>query len=123
MLDGVTTQTNEDLQKIVDTLRTFVKERDWAQFHDPKNLSMALSSEVGELTAIFRWVPNYDSDAFANDKNNRLRIELEVADIAICLFLLADRMGMDLLSLVEKKISLNGDKYPVETSRGKAERP
>jgi len=93
-------------------LREFTRDRDWAQFHDPKNLSMLLASEVGELLQLFRWVRNDESDAFAARPENRSRIDEEVADIAISLLLLADRLGVNLVDAVKKKVQLNAAKYP-----------
>ena len=113
----------QSLDDAIARLRAFVAERDWAQFHDPKNLVMALASEVGELTALFRWVAGPEADRFAADPKNREKVEHEVADVTICLLLLADRLGVDLPDVVARKIELNARKYPPDSSRGKAERP
>ncbi|MFA6034094.1 MAG: nucleotide pyrophosphohydrolase [Myxococcota bacterium] len=113
----------KNLEDILDLLRAFVAERDWAQFHDPKNLVMALASEVGELTALFRWVAGTEADGFAAVPANREKVGHEMADVAICLLLLADRLDVDLLDAVARKIELNAKKYPPESSRGRAERP
>ncbi len=104
-------------------LREFVAERDWEQFHDPKNLAMAVVSEAGELAAEYRWVPNSVADAWTREADNRQRVELEAADVGIALLLFCDRVGIDLLEAVEQKIEVNGENYPVEESRGRFERP
>ncbi len=112
-----------DLNSVVAALREFAAERDWRQFHDPKNLAMALSSEVGELCALYRWVRTEDADTFSHDPKNRPRIEDELADVTIFLLLLADRTGIDLEAAALKKIAQNASRYPVERSRGVSERP
>ncbi|HOD08121.1 MAG TPA: nucleotide pyrophosphohydrolase [Myxococcota bacterium] len=95
----------------------------WGQFHDPKNLAMALSSEVGELCALYRWVRSEDADTFSQDPRNRARIEDEIADVTIFLLLLADRTGINLEEVALKKIAHNAARYPVAKSRGQSERP
>jgi dCTP diphosphatase len=115
--------TMSDIERIVLRLREFTAERDWGQFHDPKNLAMLLSSEAGELTALLRWVANADADAFVRSKEHRGEVEAEVADVAIALLLFCDRAGIDLARAVEAKISRNAEKYPVDLSRGHARRP
>ena len=112
-----------DLERVLARLREFTAERDWGQFHDPKNLAMLLASEAGELVALLRWVPNAEADAFARSSAHRGELEAEVADVAIALLLLCDRAGIDLLGAVEAKIAANAAKYPVELSRGHARKP
>lgn len=109
------------LADLVEELRTFARERDWSRFHDPKNLSMLAGSECGELLALFRWVANEDSDAFAAEPRNRERIAEEVADTTIALLMLCDRIGLDLAAAVRRKIEKNRLNYPLEL-RGKADR-
>jgi len=101
------------LDQLLCELRKFTRDRDWASFHDPKNLSMLLASEVGELVQLFRWVRNDEADAFAARPENRPRIEEELADAAIGVLLLADRIGVDLAVAVKAKIERNAAKYPV----------
>lgn len=111
------------LDAIRERLRRFNEERDWAQFHNPKNLAMAIVSEAGELAAVLRWVDGADSDAFVRESPGRERVGQEVADVAISLLLFCDRSGIDLMEAIERKIEVNTMKYPVEESRGRAERP
>lgn len=111
------------LQQLLERLRRFTEERDWAQFHNPKNLAMAVVSEAGELAAELRWVDGAQSDDFVRTSPGRERVAHEVADVAIALLLFCDRAGIDLLDAVEKKIEVNAGRYPVEMVRGKAERP
>jgi NTP pyrophosphatase (non-canonical NTP hydrolase) len=112
-----------DLEAFVEELRRFVAERDWAQFHDPKNLAMLLSSEVGELVAEYRWVAGADADEHGRAGAPRARIADEIGDVGIALLLLCDRTGIDLLGAMSEKLAKNRARYPVETSRGRAERP
>lgn len=111
------------LEEIVERLRAFVAERDWAQFHDPKNLAMAVVSEAGELAAEYRWVPNSESDAWSADVANKERVAMEAADVGISLLLLCDRVGIDLVAAIKEKINLNAERYPVATSKGRSARP
>ncbi len=112
-----------DLERSLTRLRQFTAEREWARFHDPKNLSMLLASEAGELVALLRWVANGDADAFVRAAESRPAVEAEVADVAIALLLFCDRAGIDLPRAVDAKIAANALKYPVELSRGHARTP
>lgn len=103
-------------------LRAFTDEREWGQFHDPKNLSMLLASEAGELLAEFRWVSSVDADAYAITAANRERIAREIGDVGIALLLLCARMDLSLDELVERKMAENAVNYPASTSKGKPER-
>ena len=108
---------------LIEELRQFVAERDWGQFHDPKNLAMLLASEAGELLAEYRWVRNDESDAFSRDAQARARIASEIGDVGIALALLCDRIGLDLQAAMREKLARNRQRYPVEQSKGKATRP
>jgi NTP pyrophosphatase (non-canonical NTP hydrolase) len=102
----------DTLEQLIVELRRFTRERDWGRFHDPKNLSMLLASEAGELLQLFRWVANGEADAFAARHENRARIAEELADVAIGVLLLSDRVGLDLPAVIRAKIQQNGRKYP-----------
>jgi dCTP diphosphatase len=104
-------------------LRDFVAARDWQQFHDPKNLAMLVASEAGELVAEYRWVRGEDADAHATEAAARARIVDEVADVGIGLVLLCERIGVDLVEAMRAKVRKNAEKYPVGTSRGRADKP
>src|SRR5512134_1178123 len=108
---------------LIAELRDFVAERDWSQFHDPKNLAMLLASEAGELLAEYRWVRSDEADAFSRDPQARKRIANEIGDVGIALLLLCDRIGLDLLAAMREKLARNRQRYPVEQSKGKASRP
>ncbi|UFS69482.1 nucleotide pyrophosphohydrolase [Geomonas sp. RF6] len=109
-------------QDLLENLRRFVADRNWTQFHDPKNLSMLLASEVGELLAELRWVSNAEADSVLKQGEKRQRIEYELGDVYIALLLLAERVGIDLVSAAERKLAVNLANYPVETFYGVADR-
>lgn len=111
------------LDQIVKQLRAFVAEREWAQFHDPKNLAIAVASEAGELLAEYRWITNAEADAWSREPDNQRRVAMEAADVGIALLLLCDRVGVELLEAMAEKIRLNGQNYPVSTSKGRHSRP
>jgi dCTP diphosphatase len=112
-----------DLAPLVEELRAFVAERDWKQFHDPKNLAMLLASEAGELLAEYRWVPNAQADAFSHEPEARQRIANEIGDVGIALLLLCDRAGIDVETAMREKLARNCERYPVEQAKGRATRP
>ena len=111
------------LDDLTARLRQFVAERDWQQFHDPKNLAMLVASEAGELVAEYRFVPGPASDAVSREPAARARIADEIADVGIGLVLLADRIGLDLVGAMKEKVAKNAGRYPVDAAKGKAERP
>jgi NTP pyrophosphatase (non-canonical NTP hydrolase) len=101
-------------------LRVFVAERDWDQFHNPKNLAMALVAEAGELVEHFQWLTPAQADHLPPE--TRVEVEHEIADVLIFLVELADRLGVDPLAAAERKLALNEKKYPVEKARGSAKK-
>ena len=111
------------LEATLKELKDFVAEREWEQFHDPKNLAMAISSEAGELLAEYRWVNNADADDYSRQPEPRKRIAAEVADVGIALLLFSDRIGLDLIESIRQKMARNRENYPVESSRGRWARP
>lgn len=107
-----------DLEKLRDMLRAFVLERDWDQFHSPKNLATALSVEAAELLEPFQWLATGDGDELT--ESARAAVRLEMADVLAYLLLLADRMKVDLCQALAEKIALNAEKYPANEVRGSA---
>ena len=99
-------------------MRQFVAERDWEQFHYPKNVAMALAAEAGELLEHFLWLTPEESDSLSPE--TRAEVELEAADVLFFLIRLCDRLDIDLLAAAEKKLAINEKKYPVEKAKGKA---
>lgn len=113
----------DSLAEITARLRTFVAERDWAQFHDSKNLAMAVASEAGELVAEYRWIASDRADAWSAEAANNQRVAMEAADVAIALVELCDRIGVDLVAAMSDKLLLNAERYPVTLSKGQHSRP
>ena len=108
-----------DLDKIKKTLRKFTEERDWEQFHNPKNLATALSVEASELLEIFQWSNDGGLNEI-NDPQKRKEIEKEIADIFNYLIKLVDILDMDLEKVALEKIKENAEKYPIDASKGKS---
>lgn len=105
---------------IIDQLLEFRKERDWEQFHTPKNLAAALSVEVAELLECFQWAK--DSELSELVMRERIAIEEEVADITVLLSYLCHDLNIDLDAVVRSKIEKNRKKYPVSLARGTAKK-
>lgn len=108
-------QRFEDLRQ---RLADFAAERDWDQFHSPKNLAMALAAEVGEMLEHLQWLTEAQSSALP--EQSRDEIALELADIQLYLVRLADKLGVDLVAASHRKIGLNARKYPADKARGHA---
>jgi dCTP diphosphatase len=108
------------LDELTQRVRRFAAERDWDQFHTPKNLAMALMAEAGELAAEFQWLTAAQSAA--PDPQQLARIRAESADVLIYLVRLAERLGFDLLAAAEDKLAANARRYPVEKVRGSAKK-
>lgn len=100
----------------------FARERDWEQFHAPKNLSMALAAEAGELMEHFLWATPEQSQAIVRDAAKRPRIEEELADVVIYALELANIAGIDVAGAIERKMTQNALKYPVEKARGRSDK-
>lgn len=109
-----------DFDTIKVRIRKFAADRDWDQFHSPKNLSMALAAEAGELLEQFQWLTEEQSKSVSADK--LLSIREELADIQIYLIRLADKLSIDLAEAVEQKIEVNEKKYPADKVRGSAKK-
>lgn len=99
-----------DTKEIIQALVKFRDERDWAQFHNPKDLALAINIEAGELLELFLWKNSKDAD---KDK-----IKEELADVFAYAFLLAAKYDLDVKQIVLDKIKLNNEKYPIEKSKG-----
>lgn len=102
-----------DIKEIINALIDFRNERDWAQFHDTKNLAVALSIEAAELNEIFLWKDVKESDSVDKEK-----IKEELADVFAYAFLLAEKQGLDVKQIILDKIKRNGEKYPVDKAKG-----
>ncbi len=110
----------KDLNDIKQRLRDFAEARDWDQFHSPKNLSMALMAEAGELLEHFQWLTEAQSSDLSPEV--REQVAQEIADVQVYLVRLADKLDIDILEAVDRKMEVNEQKYPAEQVRGRAEK-
>jgi NTP pyrophosphatase (non-canonical NTP hydrolase) len=117
---GQTKTMADSLDDLNRRLLAFARERDWEQFHSPKNLAMALAGECGELLEHFQWLTEAQSARLDADKKGA--VGQEMADILIYLIRLAERLDLDLIAAAEDKIALNERRYPVVKVRGDARR-
>ena len=101
-------------------LKKFAVDRNWEQFHSPKNLAMALSGEAGELIEHFQWLTQQQS--YELDAEKKQEVALEMADIFIYLFRLAERLDINLVEKVYEKIEINEQRYPVEKVQGSSKK-
>jgi dCTP diphosphatase len=111
-------RSTQQLEGLASRLEVFVGERDWAQFHSPKNLAMALVGEVGELIEHFQWLTEEQSRDLPDKAREAVREEL--ADVQIYLLLLARKLDVDLLQAANDKLEANARKYPAAKARGNA---
>lgn len=116
------TDAGTTVAELRERVLAFVHARDWEQFHSPKNLSMALAAESGELMEHFLWAESKDSLNVAKDPKKRPAIEDELADVVIYALEFANICGIDLAKAIETKMAANDKKYPVEKARGRSEK-
>lgn len=114
------TMPTQDLDDLSRQLQAFAQKRDWEQFHSPKNLSMALAGEAGELLEHFQWLSEAQSADPGPEKKEA--IALEMADILIYLLRLAERLDIDVLDAAYRKMAINEQRYPADRVRGDARR-
>ncbi len=107
---------SKDLQSLINSLREFSSQRDWDQFHSPKNLASALTVEAAELLEHFQWLTEAQSRDLPADK--RVAVGEEMADVLLYLLRLSDQLNIDLVDAAKRKLTLNAAKYPVDRSRG-----
>ena len=110
----------DSLAELTHKLRDFAKERDWEQFHTPKNLAMAMIVEAAELTEHFQWLTETQSQAL--DPEKREQVAQELADVLLYLVRLADRLDIDLMDAAQRKLVINAHKYPADKVRGSAKK-
>ncbi len=111
---------NKELLHLQHKLAEFALARDWDKFHSPKNLSMAMSVEAGELVEIFQWLTEEESRSLSDKQ--QVRAEEEIADVFLYLLRIADKLNVDLIQVAGKKIDINEQKYPVDASYGNAKK-
>ena len=103
-----------EIEEIIEELIKFRNERDWEQFHNPKDLALAINIEAGELLELFLWKNAEDA--------NKEKVKEELADIFSFAFLLAEKYGFDVKQIILDKIKVNSEKYPVNKSKGTAKK-
>ena len=106
------------LEPLVAALRAFALEREWDQFHTPKNLASALSVEAAELLEHFQWLTEAQSQSLDADK--KAKVAAEAADVFLYLLQLCDKLGIDLIAAAHAKMHVNSEKYPAALARGSA---
>jgi NTP pyrophosphatase (non-canonical NTP hydrolase) len=111
---------DRDLEQLAERVREFADRRDWAKFHLPRNLVLALVGEVGELAAEVQWLTDEEVNAALAEPAPRQRIADELADVLIYLTRLADRCDIDLLEAAHEKVTRNEERYPEERAKGVA---
>lgn len=113
-------QKMTSINDLTSAVRIFADERDWLQFHTPKNLALALVGEVGELAELLQWRTDTDILGAVKDDDLGRHLREEVADVAIYLLRLADVLSIDVETAVRDKLTVNAAKYPIDKSRGRA---
>ncbi len=108
------------IAELTERVRVFAQERDWEQFHTPKNLAMALAGEVGELLGELQWLTPEQSAAVMADEKRGPRVRAEIGDVTIYLVRLADVLGIDLVQAAVDKLAESGRRYTVDAARGSA---
>ena len=107
------------LKDLKSKVENFVNERDWEQFHDPKNLAMSISIEAAELMEIFQWSSNDESSQIMDTKDSRIHATEEVADILIYTIAFCNRNNIDISEAILNKLKKNKKKYPKDKFKGK----
>ena len=113
-------QSPTTLVEIVAAVSRFRDDRDWAQFHKPKDLAAAIAIEAGELQERFLWKADAEVDRDLADAAKKAGVAEEIADVVMFAMLLADRLGIDLADAIRTKLAANEQKYPVKLARGSA---
>ena len=100
-----------EIESLIEEIRDFAERRDWGKFHSPKNLAMAVAGESGELVSEFQWLTELESRVENLDSEKLQAIKMEIADVAIYLFRLADVLGVDILKVMREKIEFNETRF------------
>jgi len=111
-----------DVSRLAAQLEHFATERDWAQFHSPKNLVMALTGEVGELNEIFQWMSEQASKEAGRNPQTAQAVQDELADVLLYLVRLSSVLGVDLNAAVQQKLKANALRYPADKVRGSSKK-
>lgn len=110
---------SDSIRELIDKAAAFRDERNWKQFHNPKDLAISISLEAAELLEVFQWS---GADTEADTDKKIAKVKEELADVLIYSLLLSDRLGLDVPEIVNNKIEANKRKYPVEKAFGKSDK-
>ena len=116
----ISTDSNTTLAQLKQAMAAFARERDWEQFHAPKNLSMAIATEAAELMEPFLWMSVAESSTFCTKPEKKAKIEEELADVMLFALQFANMTGIDISTAVQAKIVKNMAKYPIEKAKGRS---
>ena len=119
-LESMEGSMSKKIKYILEQIKSFRDERDWMQFHDPKNMAISIAIEASELLQEFQWKNKKDVEEHI--KQNIERVQDEIADVALYLFELADNLNIDLIEAMSIKLEKNKEKYPVEKAKGIAKK-
>ncbi|AWY00898.1 nucleotide pyrophosphohydrolase [Marinomonas primoryensis] len=111
---------NDSLETLTLAMRQFAEEREWEQFHSPKNLTMALAGETAELLDCFRWLS--EEDSYQLNDEQMLAVKDELADVLLFTVRLADKLNIDLFGAAQQKMAKNAQRYPIEKVKGSAKK-
>lgn len=111
-----------DINKLKENLAEFAQQRDWGKFHSPKNLSMAIANEAGELLELFQWLTEKESADSKNSTSIKEQVSHELADIVMNVIRLADILEINMSSAIESKFIINNEKYPADKVKGSAKK-
>lgn len=111
---------SKELQELQAALRRFAEERDWQQFHTPKNLAASISIEAGELLEQFQWLTDEQSSQLTPERS--AQISHEIADVLLYLLQLSDKLGIDPIEAARQKLEINAAKYPADRARGSSKK-
>lgn len=112
----------DSIAKLQAQIQVFSEERDWDQFHTPKNLILAATSEMGELAEVLQWKSDDEVIEYLSSQSGKDRISEEIADVAIYLIRLCQKSNIDFIEAIRSKISINESKYPAQKSRGNSKK-
>ena len=111
---------SDDVQALQAALRQFADERDWSQFHTPKNLAASLSIEAAEVLEHFQWLTDEQSKNLSPEQRDK--VALEIADVLLYLLQLADKLQIDPVAAAKNKLDINAEKYPADKARGSSKK-
>jgi dCTP diphosphatase len=115
-------KSEDSFSQINELIRHFSELRDWDQFHTPKNLILAATSEMGELAEVLQWKSDDEVIEYLSSQSGKDRISEEIADVAIYLIRLCQKSDIDFIEAIRSKLSINESRYPAEKSKGKSKK-